>query len=267
MRKRNNRSILGVIVHIVNNSVDKGLRTLGILLILIILQPSARAATPYFGDFAQFGTRDNAEAFARDIGALLGSGSYHTGRILGFAGFSAGFHYAYQFKPDPADKVMTQTGVGGFGFPWFQAEIGLPLKFDGFIRGFTYEGLTMAGGGLRYSLFTVTDMKGAPQGLLTFTGASFVHDAFSGSDFGGHLVFSATYPYFKPYIGGGVDRTRLVVKQSNGDPTLLDSVFVTYAATFSAGVTVSPLPFSFLNVAFVERNGNPGFEAGAGARF
>src|SRR5262249_54477534 len=159
----------------------------------------------------------------------------------------------------------TQSGTRSFGFPFFQAEIGLPLKFDGFIRGFTYEGLTMTGGGLRYGIFTVTDMPGAPQALLALDGESFVHTAFSGSHFGASVVLSATYPYVKPYIGGGVDRTRLLVQQSN-DPTFINQVTVAYGNSFSAGVSVTPLPFSFVNAAYVVRNGNSGLQLGAGAR-
>lgn len=236
------------------------------VLFIILAFPVSAHASHLFGDFAQFGSRGNAKAFAKDIGGIIGSGTYHTGRILGFAGFSAGFHYAYQFHPDEENDVLRRSGVAAFQFPWFQAEIGLPLKFDGFIRGFSYEGMTMAGGGLRYGLFTVTDLPGAPQALLAMDGESFTHTAFSGSHFGANAVLSWTYPNVKPYVGAGLDRTRFLVKQSS-DPTLLDQRFVAYGSRYAVGMSLSPLPFSFVNLAFVHRHGKAGLHLGAGARF
>ncbi len=247
---------------------DRRTRTAWLLPLLLSPLAAARAeaAETLFGDFAQFATADNVQYFAKDIGGIIGSGTSHTGRILGFAGFSAGFHDAYQFKPDIRDEIMNKSGTTAFQFPFFQAEIGLPLKFDGFIRGFSYEGLTVAGGGLRYGIFTVTDLPGAPQALLALDGESFVHTAFAGSHFGADIIFSVTMPYCKPYIGGGVDRTRLLVKQSP-DPTLDDQIFITYGSRFDAGVTINPLPFTFVNIAGTLRHGSPGLEMGAGARF
>ena len=254
-------------VDTVDNSGDN-VKTLVLKAILMafLAFPMPCSASHLFGDVAQFGDQGNIRAFAKDIGGIIGSGTYLTGRILGFAGFAAGFQYAYQFRPDAQNQVLKRSGIEPFGFPWFQAEIGLPLKFDGFIRGFSYEGMTMAGGGLRYGIFTVTDLPGAPQALLALDGESFVHTAFSGSHFGANAVLSVTFPYFKPYVGGGLDRTRFIVKQS-ADPTLLDQVILAYGSRFSAGVSMNPFPFTFVNVAYVHRHGDPGLQVGGGARF
>ena len=59
--------------------------------------------------------------------------------------------------------ILRNNGVHAFGLPWVQAEIGMPFKIDGFVRGISYQGLTIAGGGLRYSLRKVADMPWAPQ--------------------------------------------------------------------------------------------------------
>lgn len=223
--------------------------------------------TSVWGDFNKFGTRNNAAAYARDIGGILGSGTFHTGRGLGFAGFDAGFHLAYQFSPGGGNDVLEKSGIRRFGMPWFQAEIGLPLKFDGFIRGFSWQGLTIAGGGLRYALLTIQDQKGVPQVLLTFDGESFSHHDFGGSHFGLNAVASLKFDYARPYIGGGLDRTRLVAKRSISDPTIIDDEFIKYGYRMVLGVSLRPVPFSYLTAALALRHGEPGAQIGAGVRF
>ncbi len=219
-----------------------------------------------FSGFAQLSRESNIKAYARDLGGILGSGTYHTGRGLGFAGFDVGFHGAMQFKPGRTNDIMNRSGVKNFGMPWFQAEIGLPLKFDGFIRGFNYEDLTVSGGGLRYALLTLDAKPGKPQILLAADGESFCHTSFSGVHFGGSLVASVTTKYFQPFMGFGIDRTRLIVKQS-ADQTILGRSFFVYGERVSVGVNVRPITFSYLTVAGVLRNGNMGVQFGAGARF
>jgi hypothetical protein len=220
-----------------------------------------------WGDFNQFGTSGNVAAYAKDLGGLLGSGTFHTGRGLGFPGFDIGFQGAYQFNPSTNDSVMKQSGVKGFGMPWIEAEIGMPLKFDGFIRGFSWDGMTVAGGGLRYALKTIEDVKGVPQFLLVGDGESFSAEDFRGTHFGLDLVISANYDWFRPYLGAGVDDTLFIPNRSELDPQIINESFSEYGYRLTAGASFRPFPFTYLTAAFSMRNQNPGVQAGAGLRF
>jgi hypothetical protein len=236
-------------------------------LVVLALLPTVARAQVEWGNFGAYGTRQNVEAYAKDLGAIMGSGTFHTGRGLGFPGFDIGFHYAYQFAPDSKNTVMKQSGIQRFGMPWFEADIGMPLKLDGFIRGFSWEGLTVAGGGLRYALFTIQDLKGVPQVMIVTDGESFVHKDFRGTHFGANLVASANYEYFRPYVGVGVDDTRFVPAQAALDPTMIDQSFEEFGTRLTAGVSIRPAAFTYLALAGALRNGNTGVEASAGLRF
>ena len=99
------------------------------------------------------------------------------------------------------DSILRNGGVRVFGLPWAQAEVGMPFKISGFIRGISYQGLTIAGGGLRYGLYAASDKPWAPQVLVSAVAHSVVHSDFSASHAGASLVCSAGTPFFAPYAG------------------------------------------------------------------
>jgi hypothetical protein len=228
---------------------------------------SARAeADPYAG-FPQYADAGSLKPFARDLGGLLGGATFHDGRSLGFSGFDVGARYSAQFYPSKGDNIMRDGGVKAFGLPWVQAEIGLPFKIDGFIRGISYQGLTVSGGGLRYGIFAPSDKPWTPQILLSGVGHSVVHQDFSASHFGANVVASAGTPFFLPYVGAGFDRTRLVARSSLLDPTLNGTNVTTLESRFTAGVRLKPYQFTYVTVAYVLAHGQSGAEAGLGVRF
>ena len=237
-----------------------------VLLAAVAAAPALATADPYAG-FAQFADAGSLKPFTRDLGGLLGGATFHDGRSLGFSGFDVGARYSAQFYPSKGDKIMRNNGVRAFGLPWVQAEIGLPFKIDGFIRGISYQGLTVSGGGVRYGIFSPSDKPWAPQVLLSGVGDSVVHQAFSASHFGVNAVASAGTPFFLPYAGVGFDRTRLVVRTSNLDPTLNGTSVTTLEARFTAGVRLKPYQFTYVNLAYVLAHGQSGAEAGLGVRF
>ncbi|HVE11902.1 MAG TPA: hypothetical protein VNI01_00790, partial [Elusimicrobiota bacterium] len=127
------------------------------LAVIIMFFSSAARASDQFGGFQEFVDRGSLKPFTRDLGSILGAASFHSGRSLGLTGFDIGARGGLQFKPSRGDTVLTGRGVKAFGLPWVQAEIGLPFSLDGFIRGISYQGLTIAGGGLRYSILKSAD--------------------------------------------------------------------------------------------------------------
>lgn len=248
------------------------MRTLlcAVLLAAISAVPAGATADPYAG-FSQFADAGSLKPFARDLGGLLGGATFHDGRSLGFSGFDIGGRYSAQFYPSKGDNIMRHNGVKSFGLPWVQAEIGLPFKIDGFIRGISYQGLTVSGGGIRYGLYSPSDKPWSPQVLVSGLGDTVVHQSFSASHFGGNIVASAGTPFFLPYVGAGVDRTRLVVRTSSLDPTLNGTNVTVTESRFTAGVTLKPKikdnRFTYVNVAYVLTHGQSGAEAGLGVRF
>ncbi|MDE2290572.1 MAG: hypothetical protein KGL53_00710, partial [Elusimicrobia bacterium] len=165
----------------------KTTRFLAVLAFLFLACAPGARAQDEFGGFQQYITRDNLKPFARDLGAVLGAATFHSGRSLGFSGFDVGVRGGLMLLPDKQDTVLRSRG-GAFGLPWVQAEIGLPLSLDGFIRGVSFQGLTIAGGGLRYGLNKASDQPLHPQFLVSWSGHSVAHQDFSASHFGLNLV-------------------------------------------------------------------------------
>lgn len=227
--------------------------------------PTQAWARDQFGDFQRFATASNLKPFARDLGGILGSATFHSGRSLGFSGFDMGMHGGIQLKPDQDDEILNKAGVGVFGIPWVQGEIGLPFRFDGFIRGISFQGITIAGGGLRYGVLKVSDKPYAPQVLVSMVAGSVVHQGFSVSHFGGDLVMSLSVPVLVPYLGLGLDRTRLVVKDAENVPR--GTRILTSESRFTTGFTLKFLQFGYLQGAYTLAHGDSGFDIGLGIRF
>lgn len=235
--------------------------------LLLLLTLAAPAFADQYGAFEQYADGTTIKPFTRDLGGVLGSATFHSARSLGFSGFDIGARGGMQFTPDRDDRILRNHGVKAFGLPWVQAEIGLPFKFDGFIRGISYQGLTIAGGGLRYGLRKLSDTPWSPQMLFSSVGHSVVHQHFSASQLGGSLVVSAGIPVFTPYVGAGFDRTRLVVRSSTLDPNLNGSVVTTIESRYTAGMQFRPWTFCYIHLAYVLLHGQSGSEAGMGLRF
>jgi hypothetical protein len=224
------------------------------------------AAAPYDG-FATYANSASLLPFARDLGGILGSSTFHSGRILGFSGFDAGVHVAAQFAPEEGDQILRNNGVRAFGLPMVQAEVGMPFRIDGFVRGMSYGGLTVAGGGLRYGIIKPKDTPWSPQLMASGVADSVTQQDFSASHFGFNLVASMGTQMFTPYLGAGLDWTNLSVKNSILEPSL-DGQFVhALGDRFTAGIQFRPGQFFYTHIAYVLLHGENGAEGGLGIRF
>lgn len=186
---------------------------------------SAEAATSWdhFGDYV---TANNVRAFTKDLGGMIGSGTYTTGRILGWGGFQIGPRGSMLFKMSRGhgdtytERQQTALGdrdkVGAMFSPWLQADIGMPFRLDGFIRASSYQGLTIAGGGLRWGITRPSEMLGSFQPMLVVAAHSATARDFSATHYNASLVMSMKFKYFVPYIGGGVDYTTLNIGNGVG---------------------------------------------------
>src|SRR5207245_1964928 len=164
-----------------------------IFLSAVLIASQCRIAGANLFDFRDNVDQASIKPFTRDLGAMLGAATFHSGRPLGFSGFDLGVHGGIQLRPDPHDDILRRSGVGSFGLPWVMAEIGLPFRLDGFIRGINYQGMTVAGGGLRYGLLKVSDQPWAPQVLVSGAAHTVSYQDFSASHYGFNLVGSLNF--------------------------------------------------------------------------
>ncbi|MDD6153548.1 MAG: hypothetical protein PUC11_06350 [Elusimicrobia bacterium] len=192
---------------------------------------SGASARNIWDDFGANVTQHNVRAFTKDLGGLIGSGTYTTGRILGWGGFQIGPRGSMVFKMSEAngetfaEKQKTALGdrdeVGEVFYPWLQADIGMPFRIDGFIRASSYQGLTIAGGGLRWGITRPNEMLGSFQPMLVVAAHSASARDFSALHYNASLVLSMKFKYFVPYVGGGVDYTTLNINRAELEPSLV----------------------------------------------
>lgn len=200
-------------------------------LAVCLLCASGASARNIWDDFGANVTQHNVRAFTKDLGGLIGSGTYTTGRILGWGGFQIGPRGSMVFKMSQAqgdtfaEKQKTALGdrdeVGEVFYPWLQADIGMPFRIDGFIRASSYQGLTIAGGGLRWGITRPNEMLGSFQPMLVVAAHSASARDFSASHYNASLVLSMKFKYFVPYVGGGVDYTTLNINRAELDESLV----------------------------------------------
>jgi hypothetical protein len=103
--------------------------------------------------------------------------------------------------------------------------------------------------------------------LISSVAHAVVHKDFSASHVGLNLVASIGSPTIAPYLGVGLDRTRVAVKASLQDPTLVGGEAAATESRFTAGLSVRPHPFVYVQGAFTVAHREPGFDFGFGIRF
>ncbi|MDD5629497.1 MAG: hypothetical protein PHU21_10565 [Elusimicrobia bacterium] len=252
-----------------------------ILFVLASLAAVPARADRYSG-FEQYADAGSLKPFARDLGGILGSATFHSARPLGFSGFDVGGHAGGQAYPSKGDTILRNKGVRVFGLPWVQAEIGMPYRIDGFIRGTSCDGLTIAGGGIRKGLYNASDKPWAPQLLISAVAHAVVYQSFSASHAGGSLVFSMGNAVFSPYLGAGLDHVRLQVRSAQ-DQSIVGTTVNTLESRFTAGAQLRPwnysvpgegenrrarpLSFLYFHAAYILVHGQSGAECGLGMRF
>ena len=198
---------------------------------LFLAAPAAFATGIYSGFINS--DKEGLKPFARDIGGLLGSGLNQTARPLGFSGFDIGVRAVVQTKPSRGNTSLNRTRPFGMGF--IQAELGMPYRLDGFVRAGSYEGLTVAGAGLRYGLWNVSDAKNYINAMVVTMGSMAAHKYFYAVHFNAGLVCSVNVPVLSPFVGVGFDSTRLGA-QSIADTTLNGKEVSVFEPRYVAGL-------------------------------
>ena len=232
------------------------------LLSACLLLPAMAGAS----GFSNFPAAVNSDLkpFARDLGGVLGSGLNQTARVLGFSGFDIGVRGVMQFEPEKKNTILKKNNPFGLGF--VQAEIGMPYRVDGFIRAGAYDGLALAGGGVRYGIRKVSDQPYYTQVMLVAMGNLAAHRYFYAAHFNSSLMFSVNVPGVSPYFGVGFDSTKLVAQTVTGDPSLAGKKVNVFEPRYTFGLRAR-LKLSYLALGVTRTHGVTLATAGAGIRF
>ncbi len=241
-----------------------------VFLFLFALLPLCSPLRSWAGPFNQFSSLIQAQAlkpFALDIGGVLGGAEFDPTAPDGFPGFSLGLVGVAQTAPNSNDIVLKNSGAGAFGLPMVQGTLGLPFHLDVVAHGFSYDGATVLGGGLRYGLFT-------PSRLLLFLptvevsamGDVINDSAFSMTHLSGDLSAIWRLPIIQPFIGAGFDDTRATI--NTAQIAGLDGLAATATGSrLAAGIDITPFPFVDLRGAYMIFHGISGYELNVGVGF
>lgn len=232
------------------------------LLALLLALCSARAGAANYDNFYNV-SPSALKPFARDLGGLLGSGSNQTARPLGFAGFDLGVRGVSQLKPSHGNTVLKKDNIFGLGL--VQAEIGMPYRIDGFVRAGAFEGVAVAGGGLRYGLWNVSDERGRVNATLVGMANMAAHRYFYAVHFNASFVCSVNLPVAAPFFGAGYDFTRLQA-QTTADPSLDGRNVRVAEPRFTAGLRAK-LNLGYLAAGVTYTHDRALVNASAGFRF
>ena len=244
-----------------------------IFFVVLLMAGLTVSAHPIWNDFSANAAQNNVRAFAKDLGGLIGSGTYTTGRVLGWGGFQIGPRGTMIFKMSKGEGGTTHTAlgdrdkVGAVFYPWLQADIGMPFRLDGFIRASSYQGMTIAGGGLRWGITSPNEMLGSLQPMLVVAAHSASARDFSASHYNASLVISMKFKYFVPYIGGGVDYTTLHINQADFAPALEGSSEYVATARGTVGLNFKLPSYLDLSLAANYAHYGLGAEASVSVRF
>ena len=202
---------------------------------------------------------------ATDMGALLGGGSYHEGKSLGFPGFDIGVQVPTK-KISDDNAIVKSADVSSVALPLLQVEIGLPANIDLIGRYSSVLNSTLSGVGLRYCIFKPS-IPGLPsvsvQAVMTNLDVSVKNNKFDASTTGVNAVVSFDHlPIITPYAGVGFDSTE--VKPDSTISTLKGTASGT---RIEAGINLTLLPFTYLKLGAAMAGGSTDASVGLGVSF
>lgn len=211
--------------------------------------------------------KSQIKPFAADLGGIIGGNDFHSGAAIGFPGFDAGLAVTLQSKPSAENRLLRNAGVDTFGAAVLHAGAALPLiGADLMVRGVSYSGFSIIGGGLRYPLLK----SGTVARFIPDVSVSAYYDVIDYKYFkGSHMSFDAAasfnIPIIKPFVGVGLDRTKVEVQKVSA--ALNGASGTISKPRYTVGVRFSPLPLLYVYGAYNVLHGQAGYSVGAGAKF
>lgn len=241
------------------------MKKLFLFLTFICCVLSLNARELNFDNFSTYATAENIRPFAKDISGLLGSSAITTGRILGWGGFQLAARAVYMPRPNKHNTAFGRDDAGKF-MPLIQGEIGLPFRIDGFVRATSWDGLTIAGGGLKWGITKPTEILYTFQPMIVIMAQNGVHRDFTITQYSASLAISFKTPYVVPYIGGGVDYAHFTAESADDASLVGRREFVTTPKAV-AGLNFKLPSYLDLSIAANYAHYGVGAEASLGVRF
>jgi len=218
-------------------------------------------AVPAFASFSDFQTLvrpENIKPFALDVGGVLGAASVDTGRPWGFPGFEAGLVSGMQFRPDRDDAIMRGANIKAFGVPLLQAGVGLPLNTSIVVHGLSVGGVSILGGGARYTLFKAPAVGSLlPTVGVSAFGDEIHHRYFKGDHFAGNASVGWNLAVLTPFAAVGYDVTKIEATSAATAGVVGMSAWAR-GTRVALGTDITPLPLLRLRAAYQLLHGLPG---------
>ncbi len=233
---------------------------------LLQLMAVAAMAGP-FTHFKDISSSSELKPFAADLGGLIGANDFSSGRSIGFPGFDVGVDVAVQAKPSADNRILRNAKVNAFGLPMAHVGVALPLvDADLVARGVSYSGFSILGGGLRVQVLK----SGTVTKFIPDVSVSAYYDVidfkyFKGTHMSMDAAASFDIPFIKPYIGVGLDKTKVEVK--NVSAALNGKSGTISKPRYTLGVRFSPVPLLYVYGAYNILHGQTGYSLGAGLKF
>ena len=245
-------------------------RAAAVAAVLVSMTVSLFAANP-FDEFrnqlVSQGTavaQERLDSFTKDLGAVMGGGSYHQGESLGILGFDVGVQVPVK-KVDDQDVIIKQSSLDSIALPILQVEKGLPMDIDIIARFTTFQSATMFGVGVRYGLFK-SDIPGLPgislQAIYNKLDVSADLNKLSATTISADAVVSIGLPIITPYLGVGIDKTEVTP-----DSTIVDLKGTAQTTHIEGGVNLALIPFTYIKIGATMIDGSMGYDAGLGVKF
>lgn len=236
--------------------------------LLVFFVPGNLRADNLKNNFKSHLNQNDIDELTKDVGALVGGGTFHTGKALKFPlGFDVGAHaIAVDTNDNPILSDDGSSAISGS----IQGELGLPLKLNLIARAGRFEDADFLGGGIRWGIIK-GDLPGLPSLSLTGLYNKVSHDYFNADVLSANLSLSFNVPIIHPYIGIGYDSTSLDVENAAyiGAPgsavANLDSQQDTIRG--EVGINLSIIPFTYITIAGGLAHEDPIYHAALGIQF
>lgn len=209
----------------------------------LVLSASVEAVD--FNDYKTNYTTTYLKPLAKDLGALMGGGTFRSARTIGFPGIDVGVDLNL-LNGGESTALKGQL----FGMPYGRVALGLPLlNIDVMARGIVYNGLTIIGGGVKYPLPLFPALPAAPTPSIAAVATYHMMTFGSGTDqltatvMSINAVLSYGFPGvpIEPYLGAGMDMTSMTAKlASTVDLPVSDS-----GTRLVAGLNLSIFPLIY----------------------
>ncbi|HAX62363.1 MAG TPA: hypothetical protein DCX95_07425 [Elusimicrobia bacterium] len=208
---------------------------------------------------------------AKDVGAVLGGGMFHSGRTLALVpGIDVGFSAVTVMQPSDDDIILKDAiGKKPFGLPYIQLTKGLPYNLDITLRGFPEsQDLKLLGAGLKYGIIE-RELAVVKLGLSAmYSYNQLQHSNFKATTNSFAGIFSVKIPVIEPYLGIAVDSTKLETDFSNAELGVKTNVDVSVSEPrYVLGLNFSLIPFTYINVAGTYSVDHYGVDFGLGLKF